>query len=444
MSTMTDTESTKTLLSQLESIKANGTLDGEKADRRENLHRLFMYPAMMVPATQSAIIEAVTHVVPKNSNAIDPFMGSGTSLLSCMEFGFNTFGQDINPFAVLLSKAKTTCYDLGGFEHSLQTIKSHIRNDSKTSVDVDFATINKWFNKDIQIALSKIRRAIIAESNPDYRNFFWVIMSEAIRIGSNDRTSTFKLHARSQEDIQKRNVNIIEEFLKFCTRSIEDLSNYRRKLQEEHLLNGHNYSGSSQVVWGNTQKKIETDTTFDVLVSSPPYGDNHTTVTYGQNSFLPLQWIDPKDIVCPYDYLKTAQEIDRQSLGGKIDRNSLSQAIGTLFMKSPTLARFYNSIPDENKEKYRKTVSFIADFDESLDAIMKVMKHDAFYIWTIGNRFVGGREIPNSEILIDLMGNRGVPLFFDAERRIMNKTQPRRNKSSQTMEKERILIFHCK
>ena len=81
-------------------------------------------------------------------------------------------------------------------------------------------------------------------------------------------------------------------------------------------------------------------------------------------------------------------------------------------MKSPTLANFYKGISKTNQEKYKKTLSFIADFDESLDAIMKVMKPNAFYIWTIGNRFVGGREIPNSEILIDLMNKRGVPLFL--------------------------------
>jgi hypothetical protein len=442
MNTMTNTERLKVLLAKLEAIKAKGTLDGEEADRSENLHRLFMYPAMMVPATQSAMIEAMTLVLPTKSNAIDPYMGSGTSLLSCMEFGFNAFGQDINPFAVLLSKAKTTCYDLDGFKQSLLSIRKHIQNDNNTSIDVNFASINKWFNKDIQIALSKIRRAIMAEPNSDFRNFFWVIMSEAIRVGSNDRTSTFKLHIRSQEDIQKRNVNIIEEFLNYCERGINDLADYRKKLHEEHLLDGHNYSGSSKVVWGNTQTKIETDTTFDLLVSSPPYGDNHTTVTYGQTSYLPLQWIDPNDIICPYDYLKTTQEIDRQSLGGRINGAALSQAIDTLFKKSPTLANFYKGISKTNQEKYKKTLSFIADFDESLDAIMKVMKPNAFYIWTIGNRFVGGREIPNSEILIDLMNKRGVPLFFDAERRIMNKKQARRNRSSQTMEKERILIFH--
>lgn len=431
-----------TLLNSLNTIKEDGTLDGEDANRSENLHRLFMYPAMMVPSTQSAIIKAMTQILPSGSNAIDPFMGSGTSLLSCMEFGFGTFGQDINPFAVLLTKAKTTCYDIEGFRQSFDSIQRHIYNDTDNTVDVNFANVDKWFNKDIQIALSKIRRAIVAEINPNYRIFFWVVMSEAIRVGCNDRTSTFKLHVRSQEEIMKRDVDIISEFLNYCKRGIEDLADYSKKLQQEHLIDGHNYSGKAQIVWGNTQKSIETESCFDLLVSSPPYGDNHTTVTYGQTSYLPLQWIDPKDIDCPYDYLKTTQEIDRQSLGGRINGPAISKTINALFTKTPTLAQFYNRIPIADQEKYKKTLSFIADFDECLDAIMKVMKPNAFYIWTIGNRFVGGREIPNSEILIDLMGNRGIPLFFDAERRIMNKKQARRNRSSQTMEKERILIFH--
>ena len=131
MKIMIDSEKLKDLLARLGTIKEEGTLDGEEADRSENMHRLFMYPAMMVPATQSAMIEAMTHVLPANSLAIDPFMGSGTSLLSCMEYGMGTFGQDINPFAVLLSKAKATCYDLEGFRKLLKILINGLIKTSK-------------------------------------------------------------------------------------------------------------------------------------------------------------------------------------------------------------------------------------------------------------------------------------------------------------------------
>ena len=62
-------------------------------------------------------------------------------------------------------------------------------------------------------------------------------------------------------------------------------------------------------------------TQHDILISSPPYGDNITTVPYGQNAYLPLQWIDLDDIeecVTNSDCLQTTHEIDRRSLGGSV------------------------------------------------------------------------------------------------------------------------------
>ena len=428
---------TNKLLKQLEAIKNNGILNGDDADRKENLHRLFMYPAMMVPATQSAIIEAFSHELSDSILAIDPFMGSGTAPLSCMEFGFDVYGQDINPFAVLLSQAKTSNYEIAQLYDSYERVKKHIENDVNNTVEISFNTIDKWFTKEAQQCFSKIRRAIMDEPNDNIRKFLWVLMSEAVRVGSNDRTSTFKLHQRSPEELERRHVNVIQEFYDLVLQGISDFKYFQDKIHEKKCR-----YGKATIKWGNTQKKIDSTQRFGLLVSSPPYGDNHTTVTYGQTSYLPLQWIDSKDIDCPYDYLKTTQEIDRQSLGGSINRKALSRQRDRLIEKSKSFEDFYFSIPEQDRERYNKTISFIADFDESLDHIASVMDNDAYYIWTIGNRCVGGREVPNAQVLIDLMQYRGFDLFFSADRQISNKTQPKKNNFSKTMDKEDILIFH--
>jgi hypothetical protein len=427
---------------QLMSLKDNRTLDSNDADRSENLHRLFIYPAMMVPAAQYAVIKAVSTCLPHNANAIDPFMGSGTSLMSCMEFDFNVFGQDINPFAVLLTKAKVERYDIAMLKSVCDEVLMHIREDVSETIDISFPNIDKWFSHNLQIDLSKIRRAIQAIADIRVRYFLWAVMSEVIRTGSNDRTSTFKLHCRKQEDIQKRKINVIKEFEILVCRGIDDIKLYWEKLEKEHNTERLGYSGNAVIQWGNSQESIQTDMRFDLLVSSPPYGDNHTTVTYGQTSYLPLQWIDPTDLSCPYDYVKTTQEIDRRSLGGRISKKEIKTKAKILFKKTFTLKSFYESIPDEEKKKYYKTIAFISDFDDSLDKIVEVMKPNAFYIWTIGNRFVGSREIPNDNILIDLMESRGLTLFERAERQILNKKQANKNNYSKTMEKEHILIFH--
>lgn len=439
---MVSEEQLQEIRQKLQTLKESGELNGEGADRSENLHRLFMYPAMMVPAAQEAVIKAVSDCMPVGAWAMDPFMGSGTSLMSCMEFGYNVYGQDINPFAVMLSRAKVEKYNINQLKTVCKEVLDKISEDDDTSVAVSFRNIDKWFNQDVQIELSKIRRAIQTVDSQEIRYFLWVIMSEVIRTGSNDRTSTFKLHRRSEEDIQKREINVIKEFTTLVKRGIDDIALYWDKLAKERDLNKESRNVEADIRWGNTKDSIEVDTRFDLLVSSPPYGDNHTTVTYGQTSYLPLQWIDPNDMSCPYDYVKTTQEIDRRSLGGQTRKKEIMATIAPVFAKTPSLKAFFESIPLEERDKYYKTLSFISDFEESLDKIVASMKEDAFYIWTIGNRFVRNREVPNDQILIELMESHGIMLFERAERQILNKKQSKRNNYSKTMEKEHILIFH--
>jgi hypothetical protein len=73
----------------------------------------------------------------------------------------------------------------------------------------------------------------------------------------------------------------------------------------------------------------------DVVITSPPYGDNITTVPYGQYSFLPLQWIDFNDIhpAAKKECLNTTHEIDHRSLGGirRIDAG----VVADLHQRSP-------------------------------------------------------------------------------------------------------------
>ena len=431
------------LMRRLKWVQDYGDLNGMTAKRADNLHRLFLYPAMMVPVTQSLIIEALSGNLPINAMAIDPYMGSATSLMSCMEYGLGIYGQDINPLAVLIAQAKISSFDIELITNTLEELMSRIKADSSDSINVNFPGIDKWFTKQVQIDLSKIRRNIQNVNNKDIRKLFWVIMSEVIRIDSNDRTSTFKLHRRAEEDISKRVVDVISDFETLCKRGILDITLFRNKLDNSKLLQNNIYIKPNTICWGNTAEKIHSDLKFDLLVSSPPYGDNHTTVTYGQHSYLQLQWIDSSDLdfSIDYDYLRSTQEIDRQSLGGRIDSKELTKKLSEILNNIPSLKEFYDNLPHQESPLYNKTISFIQDFEKSLDVIVRSMKEKAFYVWTIGNRNVNKREIPNDKILIDLMRNKGVDLIFNVEREILNKKQSKRNRSSKTMEKERILIF---
>jgi hypothetical protein len=181
---------------------------------------------------------------------------------------------------------------------------------------------------------------------------------------------------------------------------------------------------------------------YDILITSPSYGDNKTTVTYGQHSYLPLQWIDLKDIdpLVTDDFLKSTSEIDSRSLGGKlkpVDTNILEN----LFISSPTFKATYDQIESRSKKSVRKVECFISDLNTTIDNIFNMMKPNSYQIWTIGNRCVAKVEIPNDEILIELIESKGGHLVTQVKREIINKRMARRNKHAALMNNEDILIF---
>jgi hypothetical protein len=73
---------------------------------REHAHAYFQYPAMMVPRMQADLLNAALSEDPSIRHVYDPFAGSGTVLTESMKRGLDFTGQDINPLAVLLCRAK--------------------------------------------------------------------------------------------------------------------------------------------------------------------------------------------------------------------------------------------------------------------------------------------------------------------------------------------------
>jgi len=418
------------------------TLNGENYSRNDFARSILNYPAMMVPSVQEPIIERLSEALNKNVSLLDPFMGASNTLVTGMKYGMNVFGQDINPLSILLSQVKTTFYQKDELVDADQRVISCINSDTSDVIEVSFTNINKWFTKDVQIDLSKIYRAIRKEPNLRIRKFFWVALAETIRLTSNDRTSTFKMHMRPIEEINARQVSVLKTFGSISKKNIKNFVDYISVLVEKGHIKKGKYTKNAEVVWGDTNSGINTQKTFNLLVTSPPYGDNQTTVTYGQFSYLPLQWIPLEDIdtTIEMDYLKTAQAIDNRSLGGQI-KESINDIEERVFDKSKTLKKFINQFKNGERKKAEKVTRFINDLDNSIDKMLPRMREDSFLVWTIGNRNVNKQVVQNDLILNELFASKGVNLFTDLERDILSKRMPGRNNFSDMMSKEKILIF---
>ncbi|MCP4216614.1 MAG: site-specific DNA-methyltransferase [bacterium] len=410
---------------------------------REHAHAYLQYPAMMVPRMQGKLIRIVRQLNPWIKNVFDPFVGSGTVMTEAMLQGLSFCGNDINPLAVLICRTKKGPWVTIALKEKIDTLMECIRSDNSNQLEVDFPNLSKWFRPDVAVELSRIRRGIRKESAKWARRFFWLALAETIRLSSNSRTSTFKLHIRPPEEVESRAIHPIENFHEIVYSNFDKLSTMKALLEERGLLNEDRFTGEVDIrlqdsAAGGEKTEMES---YDLLVTSPPYGDNTSTVPYGQYSYLPLRWIDLTDIDDTADnkWLSSTCEIDRRSLGG-VKANALEES-GELMKQSKTFARTIDNLKDEPKDRAQRVAAFCRDLDRSLDPILNRLKKNAVMVWTVGNRSVGGRIVPTDDILTELLSARGAKHVAGFQRYIPSKRMAVRNNIAQTMRAETILVM---
>ena len=234
-----------------------------------------------------------------------------------------------------------------------------------------------------------------------------MVLAETVRVSSNDRTSTFKLHIRPEDEIKRRVFSAIDVFAIHLGKTLEDYEAHASLLTQSGQILQDSYKAEVHIRLDDSKAGIYSPTKgpfFDLLVTSPPYGDNKTTVTYGQHSYLPLQWIDLKDIDVKVtkDFLRTTSEIDSRSLGGRLSQIDIEK-VQQLCKHSPSFLKTRMAIESANESLVKKVDAFLIDLDQTINNIFDVMKPNSYQIWTVGNRCVGGVEVPNASIITELI-----------------------------------------
>jgi len=412
---------------------------------REYSHGLFQYPAMMVPQMQRELLEELCGAG-AGTTLYDPFVGSGTTLAEGMLQGLDFLGTDVNPLAILLCRAKAGPYFIEALEAAGERVIEATRVDRGRRIELDWDGWEKWFRRDVATALSRLRRAVRAEGR-QHRRFLWVCLAETVRLTSNSRTSTVKLHTRPSEEIETRAIDPLLTFSRVFERNLERFGEQRDELREAELLspNGH-YRGDVELHLHDVSSgpAPTNGRDYEVLLTSPPYGDNVSTVPYGQHAYLPLQWIDFEDIdedADPKRFLTSTHAIDAMSLGAPL--RSAIEAVEPLRAASPSLDAILDELAGEKRDRPMRVAAFWRDLDTSLDHILAPLAPGALMAWTVGNRRVGRRQVPTDSILTELLELRGCTVVTTLQRVIPDcrKRMASRNSVVSTMSAEKVLVL---
>ncbi|HEY1068895.1 MAG TPA: DNA methyltransferase, partial [Pirellulales bacterium] len=116
----------------------------------------------------------------KGDLVLDPFCGSGTVLLEAQLARRVAVGADANPLARLISKVKTTPYNLAHLRASATRLDARIQS-APTASPPEVINAGLWFSKRILSELARIRGAIARTRSAAHREFFEVCLSVCSR-----------------------------------------------------------------------------------------------------------------------------------------------------------------------------------------------------------------------------------------------------------------------
>lgn len=159
-------------------------------ERTKHVHRLHPYLGKYIPQLVEIFLRKFFAA---GQTVLDPFAGSGTTLVQANELGINVIGYDVSAFNVILMRAKTSNYDLVRAESEIKNILSKVEKITQSSyyqvnmfdeffpqeiISVDNQFLKEWF------APQALRELLTFHSLiPDYQyqDLLKVILSRSAR-----------------------------------------------------------------------------------------------------------------------------------------------------------------------------------------------------------------------------------------------------------------------
>lgn len=403
------------------------------ADTRILTHGLHPYPARMIPQVAGKLIDIYK---PDDDRyyCLDPYSGSGTVLVEAKLRKVKSIGIDANPLAVLLSKVKTTPIKYSVLSDVKKNLIENIKHDMVGTTVIPppkMKNLDYWFKDHVIQELSIIRKNIFEVEDADVADFLKVCFSLAVRKSSNTRPGEFKLFRIASDKLPEWKPRPFDIFAKILENNIQRMRDFTNLVDP---------SVPSYALKGDSRKLFEIDSDViqeecaSLIITSPPYGDAHTTVAYGQFSRYSSAWLgfDEKEV----------WKVDKNALGGKVYEKMAD-------LESRTLDEVVKKIEERDEYRAKETYAFFKDIDECFQQFGKILKRNKSTVcYVLGNRTVKRLRIPAHIIMTELASKYGFEHHKTFERDIPNKHMPLSNApenvtdlTGETMSKENIVIW---
>lgn len=391
----------------------NNKIIGEKSwdfkggDTQNGTHGIHTYLAAMIPQIASRLID---ETVSSNGKILDPFCGGGTVLVEAIKSNYSATGIDINPLALIVSKAKTTYIEQDILFETYNEIYKNAKNfKGERKKFPDKYKVEYWFKDYTFLPLTALINEIKKVDDADIKTFFECVFSGTVRDVCLTYRNEQRLRRLEPEYYERFNPDVFNTFEKRTFNAIKRLKTLPKDAKADIKL-------------GSVIDLPFEDKEFTNIICSPPYGDERNGVPYSQFSKNMLIWLDYRR--------EDLLNLKKLTLGGKNQTE--------IEFKSQYLE---NELQFLTKPQSRiEAIAFYNDYYKSIKEMIRVTSK--YISIVVGNRTLQGRVLDNGQTTIEFMENHGAKLFNRYRRTLPQKRLPKMgNNFGAEINEEDILIF---
>lgn len=403
-------------------------------------HLIHTYPAKLLPHIPYFFLNNTILTKPGDI-VLDPFCGSGTVLLESVMSGRNALGADSNPLAILISKVKTTPYNVEFLsEQLIRIINESISVDSFNLPEV--VNIDHWFLKRIQKELGRLYSVINGIEDQIIREFFMVCLSNCVKkVSLADPRVSVPVRLRYEQypdghPLKKKTVDrlqglhdldVLSKFRTICKENI-------RRFKQAHFDN----SIRAEVISSDARlltsaidcEALLDNESVDMVLTSPPYGGAQK---YIRASSLNLGWLGLLEH-------SSLSEYEHKSIGREHYHTfeyQMPQKTGIL--EADILLDEIRAI---NPLRAHISSNYLIEMRRAIREVHRVLKRDGYFVLVAANNQVCGREFETQFFLKRICLNTGFKLRLELIDDIKSYgLMTKRNKTASIITREWVLIF---
>ena len=347
-------------------------------------HKFHKYAGKFIPELPQWALRSLRPG--RDAIVLDPFVGSGTTLVEASLYGVSAIGIDVDPLARLIAKVKTTPLEPSKLERATSAILGDLATARAVGRRPEIPTLYHWFSPTAVEALASIRGLIDRhEDDPDLHDFLTICFSSIVRRASNADNQTMKTyvshtHHKVPEDARQ----LFRATLVDYSRRLEAYS-ARRSAEAQVAVRGDLDARTLAAGWDELSLP-----SVDLAITSPPY---IKSVDYMYNQMAELFWIGDRWGIATQpqqnDFKRKYMGTDRPAAA--IQGLSASHAV-------PEVSVWVNRIAEQNPKLAKVADRYFSDTVSHFRNMSRVLRPGAPYVYVVGNSVLAGVSVPTHQL----------------------------------------------